>query len=490
MKKFIICFVVLLFTSQMVWANSSLRVSVSECQPEKIASDMSKVLPCYLMRAEPDFRWVVKKKDTETCFIDNKQKKVVRYFLELTSLRWQQGEKGRVDFPLWQHRLTIYKPEIVAKDTALLYINGGTLHPDEGAKLPEQRDDLDFSHIAALTQSIVIDLKDVPNQYLRFAGGKPLKEDQLIAYTWSQFMMNPDKNYDWPLRLPMVKSVIKAMDAVQSQLKEEKIKVNQFVLSGASKRGWTAWLTTAMDTRVSAVIPLVANFVNLPDMIRHLFNVYKQGNPAIAPYMPLRAMVGTEPMDKLLSVIDPYQYRRLLTVPKFMVSASGDDFVPADTTQFFFHDLPGQKWMQVLPNSSHYIFREERGRASDIVESFYGVFIHGRKIPEINWKNDGGKLTVTSSVPPRTAKLWQATNPVARDFRKSRDNPDVSPFTSSPLKLKCRTECRFTVDLPTSEKGWKASFVELSFSNPPYKDLVFTTRLFVTPDRYQDVPKP
>ncbi|MDB2384425.1 PhoPQ-activated pathogenicity-related family protein [Endozoicomonas sp.] len=181
----------LFFTGQMIWAHS-LRAPVSECQSAQRVADMSKVLPCYLNREEPDFRWEVKNKDTETVIIDKQQSKVARYFLTLTSLRWQEGEKGKVDYPLWKHRLTIYKPEKVVKDTALLYINGGTINPEEGKAPLEGRDDLEFARIAAHTQSVVVDLKDVPNQYLRFAGGKPLKEDQLIAYTWSQFMMNPD----------------------------------------------------------------------------------------------------------------------------------------------------------------------------------------------------------------------------------------------------------------------------------------------------------
>ncbi|MDD7805127.1 MAG: PhoPQ-activated protein PqaA family protein [Endozoicomonas sp. (ex Botrylloides leachii)] len=482
MKKNSIYLVLLSFIS-ILWAGS-LKALSSECLPGKLADNMGHVLPCYLEQKEPDFNWKIIGKDTETVTIDNKKQQVTRYFMNLTSLYWKQGEQGKVDFPLWKHRLTIYQPEKVTKNTALLYINSGVIHPKKKNTEPVYKEVLPFAAIAARTNSVVINLNDVPNQYLRFNKGDPLKEDQLIAYTWYQFMRDPNKNYNWPLRLPMVKSVIAAMNAVQTQLRKEHVSINHFVLSGASKRGWTAWIAAAMDPRVTAVIPLVADFINLPDMIQHLFKVYKKGNPAIAPYMPLMPKLGTESMSKLFSVVDPFQYRKFLTMPKFMVSASGDDFVPADTTQFFFHALPAKKWMRVLPNSSHYIFREDPARVSRTLESFYGAITEGHKLPEFTWEHDKGNLTITSSTKPKTVKLWQASNTVSRDFRKVVSNSDVSSFTPTDLKFNCTSKCKLTVALPQPKKGWAASFVEVSYSNAPYPDLIFTTRLFVTPDRY------
>ena len=51
----------------------------------------------------------------------------------------------------------------------------------------------------------------VPNQPLTFAGEtRGRTEDAMIAYTWDKFLNGGDDN--WPARLPMTKSAVRAMD--------------------------------------------------------------------------------------------------------------------------------------------------------------------------------------------------------------------------------------------------------------------------------------
>ena len=49
------------------------------------------------------------------------------------------------------------------------------------------------------------------------------------------------------------------LDAVQAFARQEfNHKIEKFVVSGASKRGWTTWLTGAVDARVRAIAPMTS----------------------------------------------------------------------------------------------------------------------------------------------------------------------------------------------------------------------------------------
>ena len=101
----------------------------------------------------------------------------------------------------------------------------------------------------------------MPNQPVVFMDDpakKPRTEDDFIAYTWDKFLRTGDEK--WPARLPMTKSAVRAMDAVTQFAAAPEgggQKVARFVVSGASKRGWTTWTTAAVDKRVIAIAPAV-----------------------------------------------------------------------------------------------------------------------------------------------------------------------------------------------------------------------------------------
>ena len=89
--------------------------------------------------------------------------------------------------------------------TAFLFIaagrNGG------GPPKADDEDEL-VQKIAAATGTVVVELKMVPNQPLVFHNdGVSRKEDDLIGYTWNQYLTTGDER--WPARLPMVKSAVR-----------------------------------------------------------------------------------------------------------------------------------------------------------------------------------------------------------------------------------------------------------------------------------------
>ena len=468
------------------WSQNYLRVKPDLCQNPPSEQPLEQVLPCYLLQPDSHYQWKI----THQSDVGNGT--ATLYTVHLTSLKWTAGEQAGVDYPLWQHRVSVYVPKVIRYRSALLYINGGSLYPAlyPAIKAPEPDDkEINFLKIALDTQSVVINLKDIPNQRLTFKDSLPLKEDDLIAYTWKQFLDNPKTHRQWPLRLPMVKSSIRTMDMVQELLAQEKIKIDRFVVSGGSKRGWTAWLTAAMDERVSAVVPMVTDVLNLRPNMHHHYKAYGRWAPAVKSYLPLMPRLDTPEMDELLAIVDPFSYREQLSMPKYIINASADDFFLPDSGRFYLPDLPGNKWVRVLSNLRHYIVRMQPDLVTETLEAFYGAFIEERPLPSINWEVREQTLVVRSSTPPKSALLWRAYNPTHRDFRITPDNPDIQNFQSEPVKFYCKENCRFEFNMEKTEKGWSAYFVEISFSNRPYADLTFSTRIFIYPEVYPDHKK-
>src|SRR6185436_3553833 len=142
--------------------------------------------------------------------------------------------------------------------------------------------------IAMDTGTVVADLGMVPNQPLRFtdSGGVPRSEDNIIAYTRVKHFSTKDDT--WLVRLAMVKSGVRAMDAIQEFLASEaggKLKIDQFVVSGGSKRGWTTWLVGAVDKRVIAIMPTVIDALNSQVITRHHFEAYGFFSPSLQDYV-------------------------------------------------------------------------------------------------------------------------------------------------------------------------------------------------------------
>ncbi|MBP1636978.1 MAG: PhoPQ-activated pathogenicity-related protein PqaA type, partial [Acidobacteria bacterium] len=267
--------------------------------------------------------------------------------LDMTSQTWRAP--GEVDRTVWKHWLTIIRPAEVKHRTAFLYITAG----NNNSAAPRTVDE-NLARVATLTGSVVAELRMVPNQPLVFAGDKqPRSEDEIIAYTWDRFLKGGDDQ--WPLRLPMTKAAVRAMDTVVSHCGGERLAVDRFVVAGASKRGWTAWTTAAVDRRVAAVVPIVIDLLNIVPSFQHHLAVYGYYAPAVADYedMGLMTQFTTPRFRELMAIEEPYEYRQRLTMPKFIVNATGDQFFLPDSWQFYFDRLPGGKSLRYVPNADH-----------------------------------------------------------------------------------------------------------------------------------------
>ena len=408
-------------------------------------------------------------------------KEQTTYILEMTSQAWLTTSE--VDRPLWKHWMIIVKPNNVASSKSLLFISGG----GNGGE-PPQSATPNLIQIALATKSVITELKMVPNQPLVFAGEtEGRKEDSLIAYTWDKFLRTGDKK--WPARLPMTKSAVRAMDTVTAfcgSAEGGNVKVDGFVVAGGSKRGWTTWMTAVVDKRVVAIVPLVIDVLNLEPSMLHHYGAYGFWAPAVGNYTAFNLMDwnGTPENRALLKIEDPYEYRQRLTMPKFIVNAAGDQFFLPDSSQFYFNDLPGVKYLRYVPNADHSLAGSD---AYLTLQACYNAVLYNVPLPQFSWTLEkDGSIKVTAKDTPAEVKLWQATNPEARDFRVETLG---RKYTSTGLADEGGGV--YVGKVPEPATGWTAFFVELTFPNGSPAPFKFTTQVRVLPDvlPYKFVPK-
>jgi len=401
------------------------------------------------------------------------------YVLDMTSQRWRSAKE--VDRTLWQHWVTIVVPDSARarppkgrKRTALLVIGGGS----NGRGTPKAPDGKTLG-LAKTTGSIVVGLSMVPNQPLAFSDdGRKRWEDDLIAHTWNKYMDTGVQT--WLARWPMVKSAVKAMDACQQLLASDdggKLRVDRFVVAGGSKRGWTTWLTGAVDKRVVAIVPIVIDVVNTIPSMEHHLAAYGFWAPAVGDYVRNGIMKRRKDPQylKLIKLVDPYFYRDRLKMPKLILNSAGDQFFLPDSSRFYFDDLEGEKYLRYVPNTDHGLGDSD---AIETVAAYFLAVTTGTPRPRFDWKfEDDGGIRVTAADRPSAVKLWQATNPQARDFRKESIG---SAYTSTPIEAD--TDGAFVGRVAAPEKGWTAYFVELTWVGKGPVPLKLTTAVRVVPD--------
>ncbi|MBT9331522.1 PhoPQ-activated pathogenicity-related family protein [Paracidobacterium acidisoli] len=394
------------------------------------------------------------------------------FHLRMVSQAWRNADE--VTQPEWVHWLEIYVPDKVTGTTGLLFISGGSTrsrHPEPNPA---------FENIATETSSVVTELHDVPNEPLTFVGDAhgPRNEDAIIAYTWRRYIETGDST--WPLRLPMTKAAVRAMDTVTGFLASSAgggHSVDHFVLAGASKRGWTVWTTAAVDPRVIAIVPMVIDVLHVVPSFEHHYRSYGFWSRAVKDYADegLMDQLHSKQYRSLMKIEDPYSYRERFTMPKLLILASGDQFFLPDSSQFYFSRLPGEKHLLYEPNTDHSL------RGSTVFEdltAFYLSVLRKTQRPDLRWHlSHDGTLRVETTGTPTKVTLWQATNSEHRDFRL-----ESIGRAYHATELKASGKGLYITHIAVPAKGWSAFYVEAEFPGDSRLPLHFTTAVKVLPD--------
>ena len=357
----------------------------------------------YVRKPEPPLNWKLKEK------IEQAGDRI--YDLHFVSQTWQGIT--------WEHQLQVYQPAGAAPNaTMLLWVTGGS------ATSANISLGLDF---ARRIGAPVAFLYHIPNQPLLEGN---LREDDLVAETFVRYLKTKDEN--WPLLFPMVKSAVKAMDVLQAfGPKEWNRPIESFVVSGASKRGWTTWLTAAVDQRVRAIAPMVIDTLNMRAQMPRQLEAFGAYSARLTPYTSrgLVPIPETREGELLLSMVDPWSYREKLKLPKLIINGTNDFYWTTDALNLYWNDLPERKWVLYVPNAGHDL-RRQGGAGSnplsyviDGLAAFVRHQINGASMPSLTWKhdraNDKLRLTIEATPAPLGGRLWVVQAPT-RDLRTAK----------------------------------------------------------------------
>ncbi len=402
----------------------------------------------YVRRADASFSW----QKAEARKLDGFE--AAR--LDVVSQTWRDN--------VWTHQVLVVRPrEVRNPDIAFLFITGdGKVEGQIGL----------LETLAARAGAFAAVINRVPNQPL-YDGRK---EDALIAYTFDQYLQTGDAT--WPLLFPMVKSAVRAMDAVQAFASRDwRQGVKHFVVGGASKRGWTTWLTAAVAPRVEAMAPMVIDMLNMKVQARWADAMYGRQSQEIKDYTDLNliARMDEPRMVELRHFVDPYSYRSRYRLPKLLLLGTDDPYWVVDSLRNYWNDLPGPKLIFQTPNAGHDL--GGGAEATETLAAFFQMVADRQPLPEMTWRFDTNApaqaiVEVHLSRPAKGFRLWTADSG-KRDFRQA-------TWSSQPLVAATLTQVRAEVAKPA--EGYRAYLVEAELTSSGGQLYRLSTEARVIPD--------
>ena len=186
---------------------------------------------------------------------------------------------------------------------------------------------------------------------------------------------------------------------------------------------------------------------------------------------------GSKEYARLMELVEPYSFIDQLTLPKFLINATGDEFFVTDSWQFYWDDLVGDKYIQYVPNANHGI--NGTYNLGSLV-AFYNAVITDSAIPKFDWSvsADSIYLEVYSAEDYKVTK-WAAVNENDRDFRV----PVIGKVWED-TEIPQTSDNRYAVHFTEPENGYKAGLLEVVFDSGTEVPFTFTTGTVVTPDAY------
>lgn len=397
------------------------------------------------------------------------------YHIRMTSGEWLDSKK--VENVDWLHYVDIVIPKETQTDTGIMFIDSG-VNDENYFRL----DSTSVSY-ALRTKSVIVNIHNIPAQPVNFLASdqESFYEDDLIAYAWNQFLEGgaKQKDIEWLPRLPMTRAVVRSMDLAQEITLQNNVNVKDFVVSGASKRGWTAWTTAAVDDRVVAVVPMVIDMLNMVPSFENHYRSYGEFSPAVQSYVNynIQDWMETDEFKTLMSYVEPYYFKEKFTMPKYLINAGSDEFFSTDSWRFYYDELPGDKLLRYVPNTNHSL--NGRYLNDDLISYFYRI-INDIDMPTLKWELSDNNLNVVLDYEGNyNVSIWNAKNQNGRDFRLWQEGE-----LWQKINIQKSNDNNYQVEIKDKSNGYEAIMMEFTIDPESEFPLIISTGPFVIPESY------
>eukprot|EP00918_Siedleckia_nematoides_P090022 GHVU01197873.1.p1 GENE.GHVU01197873.1~~GHVU01197873.1.p1 ORF type:complete len:268 (-),score=38.72 GHVU01197873.1:576-1379(-) len=233
--------------------------------------DVETDLDRYVQATDPNYSYEV----VNTCNLTDDQ--AVVYVVNMTSQQWL--DETFSDRPIWWHQMLVAVPYTLKNtEHGALMIGGGSNRNPESILAC---DDAGMSVLASASTDggIVMGMiRNVPNQPIVMAGDpyqESRTEDNWISWTWNQLVYrNQDGSVPTEIlaRFPMTKAAKAGLDTIANVANDQAgLSITKFIVTGASKRGWTTWSLAATDRRVVAAVPIVFTLLHINETMQKHF---------------------------------------------------------------------------------------------------------------------------------------------------------------------------------------------------------------------------
>ena len=431
----------------------------------------------------------------------------------LTPADFAPGSFGHV----WTHQLLVVVPDVpVYSDAAALWITG---NGNDSPGVPDASDEdvLVCASLASTVGTVCSVLYQIPNAPIVFAAD-PLKkgrsEDALVAFTWSQFMINHPDKPEWIAYYPMAKAGIKAMDATTAFIKNfTGATLTRWITAGASKRGATTWLTGPVDSRIIGIAPIVFDVLNFKEGVQHMYRTLGNWTFAFTDYRDMNVTKylndGSPYLDVLAAAMDPLVFAENLTMSKLVIDATGDEFFQPQDDDFWWGRLPGENLRMMVDTAEHSMATGALYLITG-AETWFKALLDGAPRPSFSWTRStdpvtgAGAISITVKGPLQPVavvnRMTTTLDGYRRDFRLVSGDTPINPckyikvplFGSACLRpivwigsnigriswdpVNQISTYVATQDAP--DVGWRAFLVELYFNSTiPGLDFQLTTQV-------------